>query len=97
MKIFFIYSFYFIQKDSGSWSDLHENKKLMYDNGCHSLNRAYCYEDETRWKEGYNLLKKTTQAHLYKDSVSCAEELFHISARNIKLSIIGLFLALVLF
>jgi hypothetical protein len=58
------------------WDEIVIEMAKLWDNDCHTLNRDNCYLNQDLRYEVMNKLFKLQNAHLFKDAVPCAEDVF---------------------
>jgi hypothetical protein len=61
------------------WLEIAANMSRLYDNECHTISRSYCYLNQPEKDELQRKLDALVDAHLLKDSVSCARDIFGYS------------------
>jgi len=72
-----------------SYKSYVEERVKQYDNQCHTVSRAGCYQiPDSLFSSIASLKRKSVTAHLYKDAVACADAV--LNSAFIKLSLIGI-------
>jgi hypothetical protein len=58
------------------WLDLYSQLAKLYDNKCHTKNRANCYLIQDEFDRLMEIKNKLDNAEYYKDAIPCAAHMF---------------------